>query len=183
MNKYCRGLIHVPFGVMKIAFTKLFHIKNFHVSPICAISPLTEISLDYGGKLEIKKGLKMRDGAKIRVRKGGKCKIGKNVGISSNNIIACHDSITIGNNVQFGPNVLIYDHDHDFRAEGGIGAMKYKTSPVEIGNNVWIGANCVILRGTKIGDNCVIAAGSVLKGEFPEKSVVVQKKETSIHLL
>ena len=49
----------------------------------------------------------------------------------------------------------------------GFAAMKYKTAPVEIGNNVWIGANCVILRGTKIGDNCVVAAGSVIKGRVP----------------
>jgi acetyltransferase-like isoleucine patch superfamily enzyme len=34
--------------------------------------------------------------------------------------------------------------------------MRYVCAPVVIGSNVWIGANCVILRGTRIGDNCVI---------------------------
>ena len=75
------------------------------------------------------------------------------------------------------PNVQIYDHDHDYVCEGGIAKGKYITGPVEIGSNVWIGANCVILRGTKIGDNCVIGANSVVKGEIPANSVVYQKRE------
>lgn len=79
-----------------------------------------------------------------------------------------------------GPNVLIYDHDHDYKAEGGVFSLKYKTSPVTIGNNVWIGANCVILRGTSIGDNCVIGGGCVLKGEYPSNSVIVQKRSTEV---
>lgn len=79
-----------------------------------------------------------------------------------------------------GPNVLIYDHDHDFRKEEGLKKLKYKTAPVDIGDNVWIGANTIILRGTKIGNNCVIGAGSVIKGCYPDNSIVVQKRNTII---
>lgn len=50
----------------------------------------------------------------------------------------CHDRIEIGDNVMFGPNVQIYDHDHDYCVNGGLSANKYKTSPVIIGNNVWL---------------------------------------------
>lgn len=71
---------------------------------------------------------------------------------------------------------MVYDHDHDFRAEGGVKAMKYKSSQIKIGNNVWIGANSVILRGSIIGDGAVIAAGSVVKGEIPDGAVFVQKR-------
>lgn len=74
--------------------------------------------------------------------------------------------------------MLIYDHDHDFRAKNGLKELKYKTSPVEIGDNVWIGANTVILRGAKIGNNCVITASSVIKGEYPDNSIIVQKRNT-----
>ena len=124
----------------------------------------------------------MRDGAKIRVRDGAKCIIGNNTSINSNNMIVCHESISIGDNCQFSPNVQVYDHDHDFRDPGGIGAMHYKTAPIIIGNNVWIGANTVILRGTEIGDNCVVGAGSVIKGSFPAGSVIVQKRTTEIRV-
>lgn len=176
MNKYVHAAYCVPFGMIKMAWLKVFHIKNFKGPKLSMISPLTEISLDNGGKLEIGENFKMRDGAKIRVRKGAFCKIGRNTSVNCNNMIACREKVIIGNDVQFSPNVQIYDHDHDFRAEGGIKAGKYKTESVEIGNNVWIGANTIILRGTKIGDDAVIAAGSVVKGEVLAGTIFVQKK-------
>ncbi|HOP59466.1 MAG TPA: acyltransferase, partial [Bacteroidales bacterium] len=44
---------------------------------------------------------------------------------------------------------------------------------IKIGNNVFIGNNCTILPGTTVGDNCIIGAGSVVRGNFPENSVIV----------
>ena len=44
--------------------------------------------------------------------------------------------------------------------------------PIKIGNNVWIGMNSIILKGTEIGDNCVIAAGTVVKGVFPKNKLI-----------
>lgn len=180
MNKYVRMLFCLPCGVIKVCFTKIIHLKAFSCSPISIISPYTEISLDYGGKLNIGSGFRMRDGAKIRVRKGAVCRIGRNTSINSNCIITCHESIIIGNDVQFSPNVQLYDHDHDFRTAGGLKAMKFRTAPIEIGNNVWIGCNCVILRGTQIGDNCVIAAGSIVKGNVPANTIFVQERKDII---
>lgn len=51
---------------------------------------------------------------------------------------------------------------------------------LEIGNNVWIGAGCIILRGAKIEDNCVIAAGTVVKGLVPHDCMCYQKRESNI---
>ena len=42
-----------------------------------------------------------------------------------------------------------------------------------IGNNVFIGNNCTILPNTSVGDNCIIGAGSVVRGKFPDNSVIV----------
>lgn len=58
------------------------------------------------------------------------------------------------------------DHDHDYRTSGGIKELQYKKNPIQIGSNVWIGANSVILRGVKIGDNVVVAAGSIVKEDI-----------------
>ena len=180
MNKYVRAAVVVPFGAIKICWTKLFHLRNFHGPIVCMISPSTEISIDRGAKLSIGKMFKMRDGAKLRVRKGAECVIGKNTSVNSNNMIACHEKIVIGDGVQFSPNVQIYDHDHDFRHPDGLSANRFKTAPVVIGNNCWIGANTVILKGTTLGDNCVVGAGSIIKGEFPAGTVIVQKCDTEI---
>ena len=56
----------------------------------------------------------------------------------------------------------------------------YVETPVVIGNDVWIGANVVIMRGTTIGDQAVIGAGSIVKGNVPAGKVFYQKRETII---
>lgn len=43
-----------------------------------------------------------------------------------------------------------------------------------------VGCNVVILRGTSIGKNCIVGAGSVLKGTYPDNSVIVQKRQTTV---
>ena len=131
------------------------------------MSPMTEVTVDGKSELRIAKKLKMHNGVKIRVRKGGKLEIGKNFGMSNGCVVTACDHIKIGDNVMLGPNVLIYDQDHDYRAEGGVAAMRFKTAPVVIGNNVWIGANTLILRGTTIGDNSVIGGGDSHQRRVP----------------
>lgn len=180
MNKYIRGLIVIPCGLLKMIALKTFHPKDFSGASVCQISPFAEITLDAGGKLSIGRNFKMRDGAKLRVRTGAKLSLGSNVSVSSNCIITCRDSIRIGSNVSLSPNVLIYDHDHDYAVEGGIWAGKYKSSPIEIGDNCWIGCNTVVLRGTRIGDNCVVGAGCILNGQYPDGSVIIQKRRTEV---
>ncbi len=176
MNKYIHAAYCVPCGMLKMLVLKITRGSHFKGPKISLVSPLTEITLDTGGNLEIGEKFKMRDGAKIRVRKGAVCKIGKNTSVNCNNMIVCRERVIIGDDVQLSPNVQIYDHDHDYKAVGGIKAEEYKTSSVIIGNSVWIGANTVILRGTVLGDECVVGAGSIIKGTYPAGSVIVQKR-------
>lgn len=180
MNKYIRAAYCAPCGILKMLTLKITRGSGFSGLKMSMVSPLTEISVDRGGKLEIGEKFKMRDGAKIRVRKGAVCVIGRNTSVNCNNMITCRERIIIGDDVQLSPNVQIYDHDHDYKAEGGIKEGKYKTAPIKIGNSVWIGANTVILRGTTLGDNCVVGAGCVVKGEYPVGALIVQKRVTDI---
>ena len=87
--------------------------------------------------------------------------------------------IYVGNDVMFAPNVVVATAGHPIDPTLRSKGLQFNAD-VHIGNNVWIGANCVILRGTKIGDNCVVAAGSVIKGEFPANTLIYQKRETEI---
>lgn len=175
MNGYVRAAMTIPYGYIKLGILKLFHMRNLKFGNLPRISMGTEISIDNGAKLIFGKRINMRGSARIRVRKSAQCIIGDRTSININNMIACHEKIEIGNDVQTGPNVQIYDHDHDFRTEGGVKAGKYKVGQIKIGNNVWIGANAVILRGTTIGDNCVIGAGTVLRGGvYPANSLIYQ---------
>lgn len=174
MNRYIRAAVCVPFGVLKFCFTKCFHPKSFMFTFINMVSPNTEITIDRGAKLSIGKMFKMRGGAKIRIRKGAECNIGNNTSVNHNCMIVCHEKILIGNDVQFSPNVHIYDHDHDYRA--GMKNRRYTSTQVIIGNNVWIGSNTIILRGSQIGNNCVIGSGCVIKGEYSDNTIIIQKR-------
>ena len=184
MNGYLRAALTIPYGYLKLGLAKLFHFRKMSFGTLPRISAGTEISVDNGAQLFIGKKFNMRGSARIRVRSKGCLSIGDNVSINVNNMIACHEKIVIGDGVQFSPNVQIYDHDHDFRAERGISAGKYKTAPVVIGNNCWIGANVVILRGTILGNNSVVAAGTVVKGgTYPDGSLIYNDKPMKIHAI
>lgn len=180
MNKYIHGGICAAIGVTKFAMLRISKGKSFHALGASRISPRTEITVDCGGNLLIGKHLKMRSGAKLRVRKCARVVIGNEFYMSNQCILVSYESITIGYGVELGPGVLIYDHDHDYRAPGGLSAHKFKTSPIVIGNNVWIGGNSVILRGTTIGNNCVVAAGTILHGNYPDNCLIYQEKQTKV---
>ena len=113
-----------------------------------------------------------RDNVTIRV-KNGRSEIGDKCFFNSNVSITCVESIKIGSNCQFANNVVIVDHDHVYRM--GLNP-ELISSAVNIGNNVWVGANVVILRGSIIGDNAVIAAGSVVRGVIPPNNLFYQKR-------
>ena len=115
-------------------------------------------------------------GKKIRVCRKAKIgfdiRIGDHSGIGENSII--ENGTSIGNNVLMGPNVQIYTHNHDFsRTDIPIRLQGFSDiKEVIIGNDVWIGANVIILPGVTIGDGCVIGAGSVVTKDAPSFSII-----------
>jgi len=101
------------------------------------------------------------------------------VSINRNTIIVSREEIFIGKGTSIGPNVCIYDHDHRYN-RNGISKKDFVTSPIYIGERCWIGANVIILKGATIGDNCVVGAGTVVRGEIPDCSMVYDKREMLI---
>lgn len=97
-------------------------------------------------------------------------KIGNNVHIMSETIIDKSHAflIEIGNNVTLAHRVYILAHDASTKKELGY----TKIGQVKIGNNVFIGAQSIVLPNTKIGNNVIIGAGSVVSKNIPNNSVV-----------
>lgn len=87
---------------------------------------------------------------------------------NSNIKIRCHEKIEIGENVAISHDVTIMDSD----AHEGLWEGYEKTKPIKIGNHVWIGTRVTILKGVTIGDNAIIAAGSVVTKDVPNNTVV-----------
>ena len=90
--------------------------------------------------------------------------------------ITARSSITLGNNVCLGLNVRIYDNDfHSLDPVQRRSSMEgIRSEPVMIGEDVFVGANAMILKGVKIGARTIVAAGSVVfRGEYPEDAIVM----------
>ena len=173
-----KNFISVVVTFFRLVLRKLFAPRKIRFGPIERISPNVLLEFNRGAKVTLGNRIRIHSGSKINVTKGSALTIGSGTRMNYCCIVACRRSITIGEDCEFGPGVLVYDHDHDFRV--GLEKRLYKSSDVVIGNRVWIGANTVILRGTVIGDDCVIGAGSVVRGTVPPHTVLVQKREDTI---
>ena len=97
---------------------------------------------------------------------------GNNVYANFNLTLVDDTDIYVGDKVMFGPNVTVATAGHPIDPELRYQAMQFNM-PVHIGENVWIGANAVVLPGVTIGDNSVIGAGSVVTKDIPANVVAV----------
>jgi acetyltransferase-like isoleucine patch superfamily enzyme len=111
----------------------------------------------------------------IVARYGGKIEIGEHCGISGSTIYSW-DSIKIGNYTRIGANCKIIDNDfHPVELEYRHKSLNKdftRRKPIEIGDDCFIGANSIILKGTKLGNNVIVGAGSVVHGEWPDNCVI-----------
>jgi acetyltransferase-like isoleucine patch superfamily enzyme len=81
--------------------------------------------------------------------------------------------VTIGNHVNLAQGITVTALNHNFEnPDSRIDEQGVSTKPVTIGNDIWIGANAVILPGVTIGDHSVVAAGAVVTKDAPPHSLV-----------
>lgn len=133
--------------------------------------------------LKIGKNVKLSDRVGLFLdAENATIEIGDRTLINRRSEICCKERVSIGSGCAISWDVTISDTDYHY-IEGS-----KNTAPIEIGNNVWIGCKSTILKGVKIGNGTVIAAGSVVTSDVPENCLVagvpakVIKKDITWHI-
>lgn len=125
---------------------------------------LTELLAAFGNGAEIRPPLYCDYGSQIRI--GARTFV--NFGLMALDVAA----ITIGEDVQIGPNVQLLTPTHPVEAEPR--RAKWEAAkPITIGDNVWLGGGAIVLAGVTIGENTVVGAGAVVPKDLPANVVAV----------
>lgn len=178
MRKKIIYYFNICYNIVRFGFLKLIYGKSFQIHLPFLISFSTKIDFSKDSFLSIGRGTRVLSNTFIATRSRAVLILGDNVFINRNTIIVARNKIDISDGVTIGPNVCIYDHDHDIYSRGN-----FVCKDITIKSNVWIGANCTILKGVTIGDNSVISAGCIVSQDIPPNSILIQKRNNVIKLI
>lgn len=148
-----------PGACLAFPLSDVVNASAIHIGRDTLIGKYATLSVGYGPTQEVlpERGLVV----------GERCVLGARI------CITAHESIEIGDDVWFGQDVFVSDASHGYQdPEVPVGRQFGAHQPVSIGAGTWIGHGAMILPGTTIGRNVVVAAGSVVRGDVPDHSVV-----------
>ncbi len=156
----------------------LLNKKNIFFGKNVTIESYTQIDGYASEKLVLEDNTKIGSFSKVlstsHFSKFGKgLKMGNNSAIGDYAHIGATGGVEIGNDVIMGSYISFHSENHNFSdtskliREQGVSSVGIK-----LGNNIWVGAKVTFLDGVVIGDNCVVAAGALVKGEFPANCVI-----------
>lgn len=131
-------------------------------------------------QMSVGKSVNFRDNIHILVQRNASLVIEDRVFLNNFCSVNCLDQIFIGENTLFGENVKLYDHNHEYSRESGqltVQHSRFKTAPIYIGKNCWLGSNVTVLKGVSIGDNCIIGAGCVIHKNVPPNTTVLHRQD------
>ena len=126
------------------------------------------------GNMSIGDGVIIKHNCCLYANNSGRIKIGERAGINSGAILGAsdHGEIFIGNNVLIGPNVVFRASNHRFvQKDIPVKEQGHTKGRIIVEDDVWIGANAVILAGVTIGKGAVIGAGAVVTRDMPSYSL------------
>lgn len=165
--------ISLIFGIIKIFIFKLFNFTRVSFKAIPKMNHSFKIAIKGGCKLILGKNFRSRNNVSFRIYNDGIVAVGDNCFFNDGCSINCQKNISFGNDVICGQNVMFFDHDHDYKND----MSQFIKDDIKIGNNVWIGANTIILKGVTIGDNVVVAAGSIVRKDIDNGVMFYQERK------
>lgn len=157
-------------SVIVAVIYKMRYGKHLKINFINSIRGEIYIELFKDANLKIGRFLMSRGPLYLKCTEGGYIELGDRTFFNNNCSLTAAKKITIGSHCMFANNLVIVDHDHKCSPSGITGELV--SEEINIGNNVWCGANVTILKGVHIGDGAVIAAGAVVNRDVPAHTVV-----------
>jgi acetyltransferase-like isoleucine patch superfamily enzyme len=152
-------------------YFRVFFNRQILIGEGCSFGRSVLLKATEGGSITIGQRASLGDCVQI-VAQYGRVVIEDDVHIGSGSIVVCQQDIFIGRDTLIAEYVVIRDQDHNIRTRP-IRSAGFITSPIRIGQDVWIGCKATILRGATIGDRCVIGAHALVKSEIPEDMLAV----------
>jgi len=127
----------------------------------------TEGIIDFG------KNILLKEGTIIYAKKNARITIGDNTSTGHHTEISANNDIRIGSDVIMGAQTYITDSNHGYKNFD----IPIRENPMEvgkttIGSNVWLGRNVMLLKDSHIGDNSIVAVGSVVTNSFPDNMIL-----------
>lgn len=146
------------------------------IHPTAKISPLADIEdSTRGTQIVISENVVVDAFVKIKPAGGmGDLTIGANSFINSGCVLYTGNGIRIGQNVAVAANCTFAPSNHEYADRNTLivrQGFRPSKGGISIGDDVWIGANVVLLDGAHVGDGCVISAGSVVRGKLSSYGV------------
>lgn len=138
-----------------------------------AIISLLPINIYFGNNSKINFGhsVSIGPGVNIIAKDNSNFSVGSNTYFTSDSHIEVVNSMSIGKDCAISWGVTIIDDDHH-QLISEENKKEKEVSFLSIGDKVWIGCNVTILKNTIIGNNCVVAAGSIVRGNFPDNTLI-----------
>ena len=143
--------------------------------PPIALGRRTSIVFGTRGVFVRGRNLTVGDGCSLLV--DGELTVGEDVFFNRDANVSVYSAVSIGDRCRFGERLSIHDEDHNVDRSAPLPAnldpeSAYLVSDIVIEDDVWVGANVTILRGSHIGTGAVVAAGAVVRGRVPSRTVV-----------
>jgi maltose O-acetyltransferase len=99
--------------------------------------------------------------------------IGDHVMLNRGATVTAHTPIEIGNDCLIGPGAVLHNGDHRFdQVDVPIRRQGFSSAPIVLEDDVWIGANAIVLSGVRVGRGSVVAGGSVVTRDVPPYTIV-----------
>jgi len=145
--------------------------KNSKIGDVFKIGNYSNFSIHSSATLLIGSQVNLRNYCNFVLGENATVILGENVFMNNYCSINAIERIEIGENTLFGEGVKLYDHNHEYNGKT-VEHRKFKSSPIKIGKNCWLGSNVTVLKGVTIGDNCIIGAGCLIHKDIPANMII-----------